>query len=100
MILKIENYEGNAIAVIALSAKDGKIEIDNTLGIDIADIEDFDEYFGTTDMVTRVQLNYKGDDLNDRPMCGHYDGAICINIQSGNYGYDCDCPDGCCYYEY
>lgn len=100
MILKIENYEGNAIAVVSLSVKDGKIEIDNLLGVDVADIEDFDEYFGTTDMMTRIQLNYEGADLNDRPMCDHYDGSICINIQGINYGHDCDCPDECVFYEY
>lgn len=100
MILQIENYEGNPIAILSLSVKDGKIEIDNTLGVDIADVEDFDEYFGTTDWTTRIQLNYKGDDLEDRPMCGHYDGSICVNIQGINYGHDCDCPDECGYYEY
>lgn len=61
-VFQIEDYEGNTIGAI-LTDKD--VEIINIIGFDIADKEDFDENFGTTDIVIRIQANNKAMHLDD-----------------------------------
>ena len=63
MILEIEDYQGNTIGAVSLSVnKNGEIEIDNITGFSVADVEDFDYIFGTTDMVTRIQHERMSDE--------------------------------------
>ena len=54
--IEIEDYDGNTIGAI-LTDKD--IEIINIYGFDVADGEDYDSIFGTTDSRIRIQLNHK-----------------------------------------
>lgn len=54
--IEIEDYEGNTIGAI-LTDKD--IEIIDTYGFDIADKEDYDYIFDTTDDRIRIQLNHE-----------------------------------------
>lgn len=53
--IEIEDYDGNTIGAI-LTDKD--IEIINICGFDVADVEDYDSIFGTTDSRIRIQLNH------------------------------------------
>ena len=53
-VIQIEDYMGKVIGAILT---DNDIEIINVVGFDVADIEDFDEIFGTTDNVIRIQIN-------------------------------------------
>ena len=55
-VIEIEDYCGNTIGAI-LTDKD--IEIINICGFDVADREDYDEIFGTTDERIRIQCNNK-----------------------------------------
>lgn len=54
--IEIEDYKGNTIGAI-LTDKD--IEIINICGFDVADKEDWDDIFGTTDSKIRIQLNHR-----------------------------------------
>lgn len=52
--IEIEDYDGNTIGAILL---DKDIEIINSCGFDIADREDYENFFGTTDSKIRIQMN-------------------------------------------
>lgn len=55
-VIEIEDYNGNTIGAI-LTDKD--VEIINICGFDVADKEDCDSIFGTTDERIRIQSNNK-----------------------------------------
>ena len=55
-VIEIKDYKGNTIGAILT---DKNIEIINIYGLDIADKEDYDSIFGTTDEKIRIQSNNK-----------------------------------------
>lgn len=55
-VIEIEDYNGNTIGAILT---DEDIKIINICGFDVADKEDYDSIFGTTDKRIRVQSNNK-----------------------------------------
>lgn len=53
-VIEIEDFDGNTIGAILT---DANIEILNIQGFDVADVDDYDDIFGTTDQKIRVQIN-------------------------------------------
>lgn len=60
-VFEIEDYNGNTIGAIEVDMNfDGEINILNITGFDVADVEDYDDIFGTTDKKVRLQMNNRG----------------------------------------